>query len=207
MVGIYKITNLNNQKSYIGKSTNIEQRFQTHKNALAERRHQLDFTSDTSWYTEACKESTSINDFQFEVLQECEESELSSLEAYWTKFYNSHIDGYNKRFASEGITLSIDKTIDNFILPENIIGIPLQLFSKINEKIGGKNGNTRMLLLYLISLALQGQTVIPAEATILDVCKFNHARYVEARKALVQLGLIEYTPYTEIKIKLSSLLS
>lgn len=60
MIGIYKITNTKNGKSYIGQSANIELRFQQHKRALEK--------SDKSWYLQAREDSNSLKDFTFEVL-------------------------------------------------------------------------------------------------------------------------------------------
>jgi len=73
------------------------------------------------------------------------------------------------------------------------------LFQKINEKIDGKSGNQRTLLLYLI-FQLQNGSFAPAEATICKYCNFTHSRYNEARKALEEKGFITYIPYKEIKI-------
>ena len=65
------------------------------------------------------------------------------------------------------------------------------MFQKINEKIPGKSGNVRTLLLYLI-FQQQNTSFHPAEETICKACSFTHARYVEARKTLHELGLITY---------------
>ena len=88
MIGIYKITNTKNEKSYIGQSTNIEERWKQHKQAIQ--------TSDKSWYPLARQESDGIDDFTFEVLQQCKAEELDELEDYWIKEYNSIEKGYNK---------------------------------------------------------------------------------------------------------------
>lgn len=48
MIGIYKIANTNNEKVYIGQSTNIEECWKQHKQAIQ--------TSDKSWYPLARKE-------------------------------------------------------------------------------------------------------------------------------------------------------
>ncbi len=89
MIGIYKITNKINNKIYIGKSTNIEERFKQHIFSIK--------NSNDSWYPIARKESNSINDFSFEILQECENKELKELEEYWINYYDSYNTGYNRR--------------------------------------------------------------------------------------------------------------
>lgn len=73
------------------------------------------------------------------------------------------------------------------------------MFQKINEKIDARSGNIRTLLLYLIFQQQNGD-FHPAEATICAACNMPHARYNEARKALVDKGFIEYEPYKYIKI-------
>lgn len=84
MIGIYKITNTKNEKSYIGQSTNIEERWKQHKQAIQ--------TSDKSWYPLA---RDGVDDFTFEVLQQCKAEELDELEDYWVDYYKSYINGYN----------------------------------------------------------------------------------------------------------------
>lgn len=88
MIGIYKITNTKNEKVYIGQSTNIEERWKQHKYSLMK--------SDMAWYPLARKESDGVDDFAFEVLQQCKVEELDELEDYWIGEYNSIEEGYNK---------------------------------------------------------------------------------------------------------------
>lgn len=74
-----------------------------------------------------------------------------------------------------------------------------ELFKKINEKISGRSGNQRTLLLYLIFQKQNGD-FHPAEETICSYCGFTHNRYSEARKSLQDAGFITYIPYKEICI-------
>jgi len=73
------------------------------------------------------------------------------------------------------------------------------MFQKINEKIPGKNGNQRTLLLYLI-FQQQNGSFRPAEATICKACNLVHSRYSDARKALSEAGLITYIKNESITI-------
>ena len=76
-----------------------------------------------------------------------------------------------------------------------------KMFQKINEKIEGKSGNQRSLLLYLIFQQQNSpETFRPAEKTILESCSFVHSAYVTARKGLVEKGLIDYIPNQSITI-------
>lgn len=88
MIGIYKITNKINNLSYIGQSTQIEQRFREHKKSY-------------NWYREKNKKlykdilEYGINNFSFEILEECSIEELNNKEQYYIKYYNTYPDQYN----------------------------------------------------------------------------------------------------------------
>lgn len=90
MVGIYKITNLINQKSYIGQSIHIERRWQEHCRP-----------SSSSIIAKAIRKYSQEN-FSFEVLEECDISELNQKEAYYIAFFNTVVPyGYNIEELSE----------------------------------------------------------------------------------------------------------
>ena len=82
---------------------------------------------------------------------------------------------------------------------KNFYQISPLMFQKINEKIPGKNGNQRTLLLYLI-FQQQNGSFRPAEDTILKACNMVHSRYSDARKALNDTGLITYIQNESITI-------
>lgn len=75
MIGIYKITNTINNFCYIGQSNNIERRFTQHKSPYEQERH-----SDIPLYKAFKKYG--IENFSFEVIEECEEKDLDSKETY-----------------------------------------------------------------------------------------------------------------------------
>ncbi len=94
------------------------------------------------------------------------------------------------------LTSDIDKSAYN---GPQFWSIPPEIFQKINEKIPGKCGNQRTLLLYLI-FQKQNGNFNPAEETICKYCGLSHSRYSEARKGLHEAGLITYIPFQEIRI-------
>ena len=94
MTGIYKITNKLNGHSYIGQSIHIEHRWLEHK-------------SKYNWERESKKplylafQKYGLENFDFEVLEECENKDLSSKEKYWIEYYNTYQNGYNQTCGGE----------------------------------------------------------------------------------------------------------
>ena len=99
MVGIYKITNILENKHYIGQSINIEVRWrQHHYNAT----HTVKREENRKLYQ--AFHIFGIDNFNFEVLEECELSfsQLNNQERYWIEYYNSYNDGYNMTKGGQG---------------------------------------------------------------------------------------------------------
>ena len=88
MIGIYKITNLVDGNAYIGQSIQIEERFKEHRNP-------------SNWNREVNKKlykafaDFGLNNFSFEILEECNKEELNEKEKYWIKYYNTYPNQYN----------------------------------------------------------------------------------------------------------------
>lgn len=86
--GIYKLTNLKNQKVYIGQASNISERFKQHiKCGLG-----ID-TPNNMLYAAMMKDG--VENFTFEVLEECGRGELNDREKYYIDFYRAQEYGYN----------------------------------------------------------------------------------------------------------------
>ena len=87
-IGIYRITNLLDGKCYIGQSVDIAERFRQHiKCGLG-----ID-TPNNILYKAMLQDG--VENFAFEVLQECERSQLNNQEVYWIDYYKSQEFGYN----------------------------------------------------------------------------------------------------------------
>lgn len=86
--GIYKITNLNNQKCYIGQSINLEKRYRSHRNMLRSNTHHNNHLQHA--YNKGDK-------FVFEVIELCSVEELDEREIMWIAFFDCRNDenGYN----------------------------------------------------------------------------------------------------------------
>lgn len=110
MTGIYKITNKDNGKSYIGQSVDIVKRWSAHR---------------TRPFKSSCNEYDSplyrairkygLDNFIFEVVEKCEIDLLNSREKYWIEYYDTFFSGYN-----QGIGGNTRRT---FAEKEKIIGI------------------------------------------------------------------------------------
>ena len=89
--GIYRITNINSKKCYVGQAVDIASRWQQHiKRAInAEPRTQ------NKLYPAMYKEG--VENFTFEIIEECEVSKLNEREDYWQDFYKAKEYGYSMR--------------------------------------------------------------------------------------------------------------
>ena len=87
--GIYRITNTRNSKCYIGQAVDIGDRWRQHiRRALnAEPRTQ------NKLYPAMYKEG--IENFTFEVIEECSREKLNEREDYWQDFYHAKEYGYS----------------------------------------------------------------------------------------------------------------
>lgn len=101
---IYKITNLVNQKCYIGQTMkSIEERWKVHKRVSKKK-------SDRGYNYPLYKamRKYGIENFTIEQIEECNEKDLDEREIYWIKQYDStsHM-GYNQTLGGSG-TKSLD---------------------------------------------------------------------------------------------------
>lgn len=89
MIGIYKITNKFNGKTYIGQSNDIERRFKEHQQKGESSRIPLDIAI----------QKYGKDNFTYEIIEECSLEELNQREEYWIITLNTIENGYN---CSEG---------------------------------------------------------------------------------------------------------
>lgn len=107
MIGIYKVTNKINNKSYIGQSKNIEQRWHTHKISP----YNKNSTQYNTLFYKAIRKY-GINNFSFEVLEECSIENLNEREIYWIAYYDTYNKnkGYNMTKGGEcGVSKKYDE--------------------------------------------------------------------------------------------------
>lgn len=99
MIGIYKITNIINQHAYIGQSTNIKKRWTNHKSSS---NNPNSHNYNISLYRAFRKYG--INNFTFEVIEECLVSELNDREIYWIEYFDTYYNGYNETLGGDSHT-------------------------------------------------------------------------------------------------------
>ena len=95
MVGIYKITNITNGHSYIGQSSNIEQRWNNHKIAAY---NPNDRGYEYPLYRAIRKYGLQM--FSFEVIEQCSQDLLNEREIWWINSvcpeYNQTLGGHHE---------------------------------------------------------------------------------------------------------------
>ena len=87
--GIYKITNIENQMCYVGQAVNIADRWKQHIKrgigAEAPTRNKL--------YPAMLE--VGVDNFTFDIVEECDKSKLNEREDYWQEFFHAKDFGYS----------------------------------------------------------------------------------------------------------------
>ena len=87
--GIYKITNQKNNLVYIGQAVDIATRWKNHAKAGLG----IDTPANNKLYKSMMEDG--LESFSFEVLEECNRSELNEKEKFYIELYQSDIYGFN----------------------------------------------------------------------------------------------------------------
>ena len=87
--GIYKITNLENGMCYVGQAANIADRWKQH----IKRGIGAEPLTRNKLYPAML--SIGVENFSFEIIEECDRSKLNELEDYWQDFYKAKEFGYS----------------------------------------------------------------------------------------------------------------
>ena len=87
--GIYKITNIHNQMCYVGQAANIADRWKQHcKRGVGAE----DWTQNKLY---PAMYSLGVENFTFEIVEECERSKLNQREDYWQEYFHAKDFGYS----------------------------------------------------------------------------------------------------------------
>ena len=132
---IYKITNLINQKAYIGKTINsIEERWKEHKKeAIRQRAENRPLYKALNNY--------GVENFSVELVEEVDVKDLSEREIYWIGYYHTYTEGYNATLGGDGKILYDYDLIAELILQDKtyleisqIVGCCIDVVSFVAKK-------------------------------------------------------------------------
>jgi hypothetical protein len=133
--GIYTITNLLNNKMYIGYSYDIFQRLNVHKSALKKNIHH-------SFHLQKAWNKYGENNFEFEILEEYPDEGfiLPSMEHYWCNILKTHNSKYGYNIRPTSPTNKIvysedmkDRMSRGKIIQYSLDGNFIKLWKNINE--------------------------------------------------------------------------
>lgn len=87
--GIYKITNIENQMCYVGQAVNIADRWKQH----IKRGIGAETPTRNKLYPAMLE--VGVENFTFEIVEECDKSKLNEREDYWQEFFHAKDFGYS----------------------------------------------------------------------------------------------------------------
>ena len=87
--GIYKITNTANNMCYVGQSVNIAERWRQHI------KRGLGAETPTRNKLYPAMQSFGVENFTFEIIEECEREQLDTREDYWQEYFHAKDFGYS----------------------------------------------------------------------------------------------------------------
>lgn len=143
IIGIYSIENIKNKKKYIGKSVDIERRFSYHKYHLTKNSHYNKHLQN-SWNKDG------EDNFNFEIIKECNKEELGTLEIHYIKLYKTKDSrfGFNLTDGGEGMLGHVPSKETRLKKSLALLGKKLPLeriknisLSLIGKRVGDKNPN------------------------------------------------------------------
>ena len=181
--GIYKITNINNGRSYIGRATNIEKRWQEHKEALVAGTHH-------SYKLQECYNALeNKEDLKYEILEEVPyENERVVKEQYYMDKYDAYHNGYNCcEFADNPKYIKPNKEdIHNFVFLASWYDV-IEAYDK-----AGQSDIAASIAKEIITYGVTGQTTTDDPlilgivrgmcATLIDKSKTRYIRSIENGK-------------------------
>lgn len=88
--GIYRITNVNSKLCYVGQGVDLSRRLAEHIKGT------LGIQSIADQRVHHAMAETGLENWTFEVLEECEKEKLNEREKFWINYYKSNEFGYNK---------------------------------------------------------------------------------------------------------------
>lgn len=87
--GIYKITNIKNDKCYVGQAVNIAERWRQHI------KRGLGAETPTRNKLYPAMHTYGVENFTFEIIEECSREQLNDREDYWQEYFHAKDYGYS----------------------------------------------------------------------------------------------------------------
>ena len=163
MIGIYKITNMNTGKCYVGQSIDIEKRWKQHEYMLNKKKHHS-IKLQNSWNKHGEKS------FKFEIVEECDVLELNNLERFYILKYFCKDNGYNMNGDYEFYEM-LNKTENTFDLESFIL--------KWEYLISIKDDNIPSFYFWKLHFDLSKAKTLKKSEKILDIIKDIYCELIE----------------------------
>jgi group I intron endonuclease len=127
LIGIYCITNLVNNKKYIGQSINIRRRWKEHRVELKANTHCNNYLQN-SW------NKYGKNLFEFIILEECTEDKLNSFEEKWINYFNSLNKNFGYNLSKVAVYKKYNKNSIRNVRKERIYGSKEEYLNSVSFK-------------------------------------------------------------------------
>ena len=184
MTGIYKITNILNNKVYIGQAINIQSRIREHKELLNRNCHPNNHLQH-AWNLYGDEK------FIFSTIEKCDEKILTQREQFWIDFYGgiNSDNTYNQRDAGSHGTHSEETKIK---ISERLKGVPKKPGRKVSKE--GK-----------LSLSLSHVGKYPSEETKKKMSASQKGRKhtEETKKKIAEKNKQRYIDNPELRKEIS----
>lgn len=95
-IGIYKYQNKLNNNIYIGQSSNIEKRYSQHL-------YDSTYRPEKGTGIDIAIHKYGIENFTFEIIEECSLDVINEREKYWINYYDSYNNGYNRTVGGDSL--------------------------------------------------------------------------------------------------------
>lgn len=130
--GIYKITNTQNGKVYIGQAVDILMRWRQHCN---EAYNKNGVAYECKFYRAIRKYG--ISNFTFQMIESCEVDKLNQREIFYIEKFNSYHNGYNMTTGGQDVSCTTARAIDQYDLNGNLVKT-YKSIADAKREVGGR---------------------------------------------------------------------